>query len=98
MKIKTKPLAYEGVLALPRPTHKMPRRPSPLLRFVVRLAAAGDLKATHFTYTDRRPRELIGRPSLILMNHSSFIDLEMVSRIFRSEPYGIVCTSDGFVG
>ena len=98
MKIKTKPLSYEEVLTLPRPEHKPPRRPSPLLRAVVRLAAAGDLKATHFTWTDRRPKEIIGRPSLILMNHSSFIDLEMVARIFRAEPYTIVCTSDGFVG
>ena len=98
MKIKTKPLSYEEVLALPRPARKPPRRPSPLLRAVVRLVSAGDLKATHFTYTDRRPAEIVGRPSLILMNHSSFIDLEMVSRIFRAEPYGIVCTSDGFVG
>ena len=98
MKIKTKPLSYEEVLTLPRPEHKPPRRPNPLLRAVVRLAAAGDLKATHFTWTDRRPKEIIGRPSLILMNHSSFIDLEMVARIFRAEPYTIVCTSDGFVG
>lgn len=98
MKIKTKPLAYEHVMALPRPAHKPPRRPDPLLRAVVRLASAGNLKATHFTYTDRRPQEIVGQPSLILMNHSSFIDLEMVSRIFRHEPYGIVCTSDGFVG
>ncbi len=98
VKIKTKPLPYEQVMALPRPAHRPPRRPDPALRALVRLIAAGDLKATHFTWTDRRPGEIVGRPSLILMNHSSFIDLEMVSRIFRSEPYDIVCTSDGFVG
>ena len=32
------------------------------------------------------------------MNHSSFIDLKIASRIFFPKPYGIVCTSDGFVG
>ena len=37
-------------------------------------------------------------PVLILMNHSSFLDLKIVSRIFYPRKYGIVCTSDGFVG
>ncbi len=37
-------------------------------------------------------------PYLILMNHSSFIDLEIASKIFYPHPYCIVCTSDGFVG
>ena len=32
------------------------------------------------------------------MNHSSFIDLKIASRIFFPKRYGIVCTSDGFVG
>jgi len=35
---------------------------------------------------------------LILMNHSSFIDLKIASRIFFPKRYGIVCTTDGFVG
>ena len=42
--------------------------------------------------------ELGEGPYLIVMNHSSFIDLEIVSRIFYPKPYCIVCTSDGFVG
>ncbi len=37
-------------------------------------------------------------PCLILMNHCCFTDLQIVSRIFYPKPYGIVCTSDGFVG
>jgi hypothetical protein len=37
-------------------------------------------------------------PWLILMNHSSFIDLEIASRILFPRPYCIVCTTDGFVG
>jgi DNA-directed RNA polymerase subunit RPC12/RpoP len=32
------------------------------------------------------------------MNHSSFIDLKIVSKIFYPKPYSIVCTSDGLVG
>ena len=37
-------------------------------------------------------------PCLILMNHSSFIDLKIASTILASRPFNIVCTSDGFVG
>ena len=37
-------------------------------------------------------------PYLILMNHSSFIDLKIASRIFFPMPFCIVSTSDGFVG
>ena len=37
-------------------------------------------------------------PVLILMNHSSFIDLKIASRIVYPKPYGIVCTFDTLVG
>lgn len=39
-----------------------------------------------------------GQPCLVLMNHSSFIDLKIASSILFSRPFNIVCTSDGFVG
>ena len=99
MKIKTKELSYAQVLALPRPEHKLPQKPSPVLRRLVRLLSSGDLKATDFTYTMHGMEKLSpGEPALILMNHSSFIDLEMMFEMFRDRPFGIVCTSDGFVG
>ena len=98
MKIKTKVLPYEKAAALPRPEHKPPRRPSPLLRALVRTVSAGDLKKARFSYTEQRMDALGPGPYLILMNHSSFIDLEIAAEIFHREPYCIVCTSDGFVG
>ncbi len=98
MKIKTKALPYEQVLALPRPERRKPRAPDPLLRAVARLAGAGDLKNARFTCQTERMDEMGDGPYLILMNHSSFIDLEIVARVFRDKPYCIVCTSDGFVG
>ena len=98
MKIKTKVLPYDEVLRLPRPMHKPPRRPNPLLRAAFRLAAAGDLNSVRFTYTTERMDAVGDGPYLILMNHSSFIDLEIAARVFRDMPYCIVCTSDGFVG
>lgn len=99
MKIATKSLPYEKVMAKPRPKHRKPLRPLFLLQLVVRVLAIFDLLPTKFTYKTHK-MEKIGKrePCLILMNHSSFIDLKIASKIFFPKPYGIVCTSDGFVG
>ena len=99
MKIKTKRLSYEKVMALPREKHRKPMRPIGILQLVIRVLAIFDLFPTKFTY-DTHGMEKIGKdePCLILMNHSSFIDLKIVSHIFFPKRYGIVCTSDGFVG
>lgn len=99
MKIKTKRMDYDRVMALPRAPHKDPLRPNRLLQLVIRALAAFDLAKVHFRYTAEGMDKLSGQePCLILMNHSSFIDLEIASRIFFPRRYGIVCTSDGFVG
>jgi len=98
MKIKTKQLDYASVLALPRKQHKLPQSPSRALAALIRTLTAGDLKDAAFTYTSTLPPELDGVPCLILMNHSSFIDLELVAQVFQNRPYNIICTSDGFVG
>ena len=99
MKIRTKTLSYEKVMALPRPKHRKPRKPLFLLQLVVRLLAILDLVPTKFTYKTHGMEQIGKRePCLILMNHSSFIDLKIASRIFFPKPYGIICTSDGFVG
>ena len=99
MKITTKKSSYAKVVAMKRPARRKPMRPLFLLQGLVRLLAIFDMIATKFTY-DTHGMEKIGKkePCLILMNHSSFIDLKIASRIFFPKPYGIVCTSDGFVG
>ena len=99
MKITTKRLPFEKVMAKKRPRHHKPLRPMYLLQLVIRILAIFDLAPTHFTYTTEGMEKLGKKePCLILMNHSSFIDLKIVSRIFFPKRYGIVCTSDGFVG
>ncbi len=98
MKIRTVQSTYDKVRALPKAPHRKPRKPSILLHTVIRLASVPDLLATHFRYTCEGMDKVKKQPCLILMNHSSFIDLEIVSKIFYPRPYGIVCTSDGFVG
>ena len=98
MKIKTKEADYDAVRALPRAEHKLPRRPGMFWRLLMRIAAVRDLRAAHFTYTAEGMEKAGPGPYLILMNHSSFIDLEIVARVFFRKPYCIICTSDGFVG
>ncbi len=98
MKIRTRKKDYDNVLALEKGKHRRPMRPNFLLQSAVRIAALPDLWSTRFTYTTHGMEKIKGQPCLILMNHSSFLDLMIVSRIFYPKPYGIVCTSDGFVG
>lgn len=99
MKIKVKELAYEKVIKLPIAKHHNPRKPSPVLKRLIKFLADSDLKKANFT-EERVNMEKLGdgEPCLILMNHSSFIDLEIVSKLMYPKPYQIVCTSDGFVG
>ncbi len=99
MKIKTKRASYAQVMALPRQMHIAPHRPSWLFRTLLKLVSLPDLWATKFRCR-RIGMEKLGKrePCLILMNHSSFIDLEIASSILYPRPFNIVCTSDGFVG
>ena len=97
MKIKVIPKSYEEVMALPRPAHKKPLRPTLLFSTLMRIASAPDLWATRFSYTRHKKSEP-SEPSLILMNHSSFVDLKMATAILYPKPFGIVCTTDAMVG
>ena len=99
MNIKTKKRSYEQVMALPRPKHRNPLRPLFLLQLLIRILAILDLVPTRFKFR-KQGMDKIGKkePCLILMNHSSFIDLKIASRLFFPKRYGIVCTTDGFVG
>ena len=99
MKIKTRVMPFEKVCALPKPAHRKPLRPNIILSTAVRVLAEWDLIPTRFTHTTEGMEKLDPKePVLILMNHSSFIDLKIVSRIFYPKPYGIVCTFDTLVG
>lgn len=99
MKIKTKIMSYSQVLALPLEKHVNPRRPSILFRTLLKAVSWPDLRATHFT-CEKSGMERLGKdePCLILMNHSSFIDLKIAASVLYPRPFNIVCTSDGFVG
>ncbi|MBE6693934.1 MAG: 1-acyl-sn-glycerol-3-phosphate acyltransferase [Ruminococcaceae bacterium] len=99
MKIKCSVKSYAEVIALPRPKHRKPKKPNILFRTLVRVASMPDLISTHCS-VERVGMDKLGRrePCLVLMNHSSFIDLKIASKILYPRPYNIVCTTDGFVG
>ncbi len=100
MKIKTKKLSYKKAIVQKRPKHKAPIRPNILFRLLIRILGFFDLMRVNFKYETEGLQKIDKKqPCLILMNHSCFLDLKIVNRIFwRTRPYCIVCTSDGFVG
>ena len=99
MKIKVKEKSYEEVLALPREKHRNPMRQTGIVRLLLKAVSFFDLRAVGFT-CEKTGMEKLGaeEPCLILMNHSSFIDLKIAATLFSHREYHIVCTQDGFVG
>ena len=92
-------VSYKQVLEKPAKKQRKPNKPSFFFRTLIRTVSIPDLLATSFKYESIGMEKLSKKePCLILMNHSSFIDLEIVSRIFYPRKYNIVCTSDGFIG
>ena len=99
MKVKTKRMSYDEVMALPRPKHKKPKRPNILFKTLLKLVSLPDLIATNFKCRRIGMKKLGKRePCLYLMNHSAFVDLQIVSKILWPKRYNIIMTSDGFVG
>lgn len=96
MKIKVIEKSYEEVLALPKPKRILPKKPSILFRTLVRIVSQPDLWASRFSFTGKIDKK--GGPYLILMNHSSFIDLKIAYKILYPMPFNIVSTHDAFIG
>jgi len=99
MKIKTKVMPYEQVMALPTYAHEKPKKQSRMFRGLVHWLAFFDLMRVRFKYKKIGMDKLDSKqPCLILMNHSCFTDLEIVARIFYDRSYHIVCTQDALIG
>ncbi len=98
MKIQTKEMDFDKVMALPRYKHKNPKKVNFFFRTLIRLLSFFGMMGTGFQYETEGLEDLKKEPCLILMNHSCFLDLQMVSKILYPKHYCIVCTSDGFVG
>ena len=102
MKIKVIEKSYNEVMAQRekhKEKHKKPKKPNIFFRTLMKLVAAPDLKNTKFT-SEKIGMERLGKGecALYLMNHSSFIDLEIVAELLYPRPFNIITTSDGFIG
>lgn len=95
MKIKTKRIPYDKAVLIPAQKHKKPKKPNIFWRTIIRIASIPDLLGVKFSYTGKLPEN---KPYLVLMNHSSFLDMEISARILYPIPYGIVTTYDGTIG
>ncbi len=89
---------YDEVVAMPRAPHKKPIRPNIFFRTLIRILSAKDLIPIQFTHVKKDMERAGEGPYLILMNHSCFLDMEIASAVLYPMAYGIVATSDGFVG
>ena len=98
MKVSVKNMDYEKVMALPRPQHKAPRKPNIFWRTLIRVLCIFGLMGTGFHYeTDERFQKLGKQPCLILMNHTSFQDMEITYRVLYPRDLCIVASNDGFI-
>ena len=99
MKTTVKNMAYEDVMALPRPQHKHPLKPNLFWRCLIRILCVFGMMGTKFKYEKVGFEKLEkGEPCLILMNHSSFTDMKLAYAIFYPRRFGIVTTTDAFIG
>lgn len=96
MKIKTIYKSYDQVISLPKAKKIKPKKPSIFFRTLVRILSQTDLKKARFSFSGKIDKSK--GPYLILMNHSSFIDLKIAHKILYPMPFSIVCTHDALVG
>ena len=102
MKIKVRKGSYRQIIdnhkAKKRP-HVKPKKPNIFFRTLMRVVSLPDLLATKFSF-ERIGMERLGKnePAFYLMNHSSFIDLEIAATVLYPKPFNIVATTDAFFG
>ena len=96
MKIKTVKTTHAEVQARPRPPHRRPRVRSLFWHTLVRLIIIPDLLATRFKL--RRAGKMPDEPCLVLMNHSSFLDLKIAFRLLYPRRFSVVATTDAMMG
>lgn len=102
MKIKVKQSSYKSVIENHNAKkHKSikPKKPNIFFRTLIKLVSIPDLLATKFSF-ENIGMEKLGKnePAFILMNHSSFIDLEIAATVLYPKPFNIVATTDAFFG
>ena len=99
MKIKTLVKSYGEVMSITPQKQPKPKKPNMFFRTLLKLVSLPDLMATRFSFR-KIGMERLGKkePCFYLMNHSSFIDLEIAVSMIYPKPLNIIATTDAFVG
>lgn len=99
MKIKVINKTYDEVMKLKPKKNKKPKKPNIFWRTLIKIISAVNLKFVKFKANKAILKQLPKKePCLFLMNHSSFIDLQIAEHLLYPRVFNIVCTNDGFVG
>ena len=99
MNVKNSYKSYAEVVAMPQHKHKKPKKTNIFFRTLLKIVSLPDLLLTGFK-CKKVGMERLGKdePCLILMNHSSFIDLEIAASVLYPRKFNIVATLDAFIG
>ena len=99
MKTTVKHMAFDQVMALPRPEHRLPRKPTFFWKTLVRAISGLGMGGCKLDYTTEG-LDKIGKdePCLILMNHTCFADMPIAYKILYPRSFNIVASNDGFIG
>ena len=98
MKIRVKKIDFSELENIKEPKRRKPLKPNILLKVLIKVLSFILLKGVNFKYEKINMEKTKGESALVLMNHSSFIDLQIASQILWPKSFNIVCTTDGFVG
>ncbi|MBE6644953.1 MAG: 1-acyl-sn-glycerol-3-phosphate acyltransferase [Ruminococcaceae bacterium] len=99
MKIKVIDKSYKEVVSKEHRKHKRPIKPNMFFRILMKLVSLPDMIKTKFKCEKIGMERLsCDESALYLMNHSSFIDLEVVASVMYPKPFNIVTSTDAFVG
>lgn len=90
---------YSEVTSLPRPKREKPKKINAFFRLLTKTLSHLNLKGNNMSYNEHG-MEKLGKdePCLVLMNHSSFIDLQIAADYLYPRPFSTVCTTDAFAG
>ena len=99
MKTTIKQMDFDQVMALPRPEHRLPKKPTFFWKTLVRAISGLGMGGCKLEYTTEG-LDRIGKdePCLILMNHTCFADMPIAYQILYPRSFNIVASNDGFIG
>ena len=99
MKIKIIDKTYDDVMSLSKPKHTKPKKINIFFRTLIKLLSYFNLKKNNISYREHGMEKLGNdQPCLYLMNHSSFIDMQIAANYLYPKPFSTVCTTDAFIG